>query len=183
MTRTSEYESRCDAPAGPGQGTRSLCGGRRSAAGGHRPHLGLRPCSGDRHSGQGQDSDADLAVLVRTGRGSGSQPPDHGQRRRIPRLPAALCRPTGRPVDAGQAGRHVPRRVRGARLPDGFRAGRNTRRAAPSAAFPCLPASRTDRGCRSRSTLPRPRARRARTMRTSPMPPPRRPLARPMRRS
>ena len=49
LTRDSSpnNESRRDAPAGPGQGSRSLRGGRRAAAGGHRPHLRFRPRAGD----------------------------------------------------------------------------------------------------------------------------------------
>ena len=113
-----DNEFRRNTAAGPGQGARLVCSGRRAPAGGHRPHLGLRPCAGHGHSGQGKDPDADVPVLVRPGIGPASQPPAQRRGRRVPRFPATLRRSTGRPLDAGQASQDVSHRVRGARLPD-----------------------------------------------------------------
>ena len=100
----------------------------------------------------------------------GSQPPDHRRRGRVSRRVAALCRSTGRPLDAGEAGRHVSRGVRGARLPgrfglEGVQGERNRLRHS-AAGRACW----MDRGCRSRCLRRRPRARTARTTRTSPLP-------------
>jgi phosphoribosylaminoimidazole-succinocarboxamide synthase len=72
---------------GPGQGARSYAVDDALAAGGHRPHLGLRPCAGHGHSGQGQDSDADFAVLVRSAVGSC---PNHLITADVSQFPAAL---------------------------------------------------------------------------------------------
>jgi phosphoribosylaminoimidazole-succinocarboxamide synthase len=50
---------------------------------------------------------------------------------------AALCGPAGRPLDAGEAGRHVSRGVRGARLPGRLGLEGVPGQRAPSAAFRC----------------------------------------------
>ena len=76
--------------AGAGQSARFVRSRRRSAAGGHRSHLGLRSRAGVGDSGQRQGPDADFAVLVRPVEGCGSQPPDFGRRKRISRRIAGL---------------------------------------------------------------------------------------------
>ena len=105
---------------------------------------------GNGNSGQGQDPDADFAVLVRSAQGHCSQPPDHGRRARVSRRVAALCRSTGGPLDAGEAGRRCFRwsAWRAATWRD--RAGRNIGRRERFAAFRCRP------GLQDGSRLPEP---------------------------
>ena len=117
VTALLDDESWRDTLAGTRQSARSLRSGRRTAAGGHRPHFRIRSCAGHRNSGQRQDSHADFAVLVRSADGPCSQSSDHGRCERVPCRAAALCRPAGRPLDAGEARGDVSRGVRGARLP------------------------------------------------------------------
>jgi hypothetical protein len=113
----------------------------------------------------------------------GSQPSDHGRCQPVSRRAAALCRSVGRPLDAGQAGQHVSRGVRGARLPgrfglEGVSGGRNRLRhsAAQRAA------GRIAAAGAALYSLHQGRGRNA-TTRTSALPPPRRLWARPTRRS
>ena len=67
----------------------------------------------------------------------------------------------GRALHAGEAARHVPDRVRRARLPDRQRLGRVPAHRRACAASRCRPGSPTATACRSRSTRPRGRRRSA----------------------
>src|ERR1700678_2355225 len=74
------------------KGTRFVRDWRRPVAGGYRPHFSVRSCAGIRYSRQGQDSDADFLVLVRSARRYCAQSPDCDQGEGLPCSIASLCR-------------------------------------------------------------------------------------------
>ena len=78
------------------------------------PHQRLRPHPGHSYPGQGQGADGSERLVVRAARRHHPQPPRQSRR------PRSCCRPR----DGVPSPDHVPRRVRGPRLPHRFGPGR-----------------------------------------------------------
>ena len=125
--------------AGAGQSPRHLRSRRQAADRRHRPDQRVRRRHGQRHSLQGHRPDADLQVLVRLPGRPGRAPSALRQRRGPPQAVLELRASSSRAAACWSARSRSCRSSASCAATWPAPAGRNTSRAAPSAASSCPP--------------------------------------------